>query len=373
MNEREDLKAYLDGELSPERSEQMRLAIAADPELQAEADSFRRISSDLQEMAQIPPIHGLDQALARISPSRPWLTSRISWAMPSVFCLAVAFGMSLLPGRPSLVRPEISAASEDRPVAAERDLKAKSESAAARASASEIDQDAMRDQRTKSLRAPSAAAPQETGAGSPLVLPTPQESVRDTKLRLEVASVTQAQSLLLNEVARAEGVVESPGTPTKTEVLTIFKAKIPTARFQDILERTRSLGHVVVESQSGPVRNLTPENARAILRTQKRMLSDYKTMLQDAESPLAESPLRAQIDETAKSIQELEEVIDAQKDGSEFSTLEAVLIPRQTATPAPARTEADVPFVNRAGLYFLYLSPLWLPLTVWLFLRRRRV
>jgi hypothetical protein len=62
VNYREDLKAFLDGELPEPRAQEIRLALARDADLAAESEALQQISQAIQGVPE-PAAHGLEQTL----------------------------------------------------------------------------------------------------------------------------------------------------------------------------------------------------------------------------------------------------------------------------------------------------------------------
>ena len=94
MSIREDLKAYLDGELSPQRAEEVRAAIESDPELKKEVEALRAISNTFRLVAPASQPVGLDQTLEALRKAQPVKrnTGRPlwGWALAGATVLAVA-------------------------------------------------------------------------------------------------------------------------------------------------------------------------------------------------------------------------------------------------------------------------------------------
>lgn len=83
MNLRDDLKAYLDGELAPERMAEMREAIDRDPALAQEAEELGQISHTLRAAAAQPAALGLEATLRALEKAerrerKPWWP----WLLP---------------------------------------------------------------------------------------------------------------------------------------------------------------------------------------------------------------------------------------------------------------------------------------------------
>lgn len=62
---RSDLKAYLDKELSPERMEEIKLALEEDSELREEAEFYQLLSRSIVAAAKSPEVVGMDQAVSK--------------------------------------------------------------------------------------------------------------------------------------------------------------------------------------------------------------------------------------------------------------------------------------------------------------------
>lgn len=97
MNEiQNDLKAYLDKELSPERMEEVRLAIEQDPALKEEAEFYQLLSRSIFSAAKTPEVSGMDNAVSKTLKatekkkfSFPSLKALPSWGIPVASAAAV--------------------------------------------------------------------------------------------------------------------------------------------------------------------------------------------------------------------------------------------------------------------------------------------
>ncbi len=97
MNDiKSDLKAYLDKELSPERMEEVRLAIEQDPALKEEAEFYQLLSRSIFSAAKTPEVSGMDNAVTKTLKatekkkfSFPSLKALPSWGIPVASAAAV--------------------------------------------------------------------------------------------------------------------------------------------------------------------------------------------------------------------------------------------------------------------------------------------
>jgi len=70
---REDLKAFVDGELSPERMEEVRAAVEADPALQQEVAFMKAVGDEIRHMAAEPEVAGREALVSKFrKPLAPW-------------------------------------------------------------------------------------------------------------------------------------------------------------------------------------------------------------------------------------------------------------------------------------------------------------
>ncbi|MBX7135435.1 MAG: hypothetical protein K1X67_22430 [Fimbriimonadaceae bacterium] len=95
MSLRDDLKAYVDGELSSERAAEVSAALSADPTLAAEADELRRLSTEIQAFTEVPAPVGLERALRAVRPRLPWWsplgrTGQLAWGATATAAVLVA-------------------------------------------------------------------------------------------------------------------------------------------------------------------------------------------------------------------------------------------------------------------------------------------
>lgn len=110
MNIREDLKAYLDGELPAARMEEVRAALESDPELRSEAEFMGRLGSAIREMSAEPEIVGMEKVLGAVSGRRKQLAwPRLNWAVVgAAACVLVV----LVSAQLMLPRTQLSSAAD---------------------------------------------------------------------------------------------------------------------------------------------------------------------------------------------------------------------------------------------------------------------
>jgi hypothetical protein len=96
MSFREDLKAFIDGELPAGRTMEIERALEADPALAAEAEELRALTSVLRSVPQ-PEVRGYESTLIALSsaeraaPRRTWLPWFGSVALAGSVAMAILF------------------------------------------------------------------------------------------------------------------------------------------------------------------------------------------------------------------------------------------------------------------------------------------
>ena len=79
----EDLKAFLDGELSPERAAEVQAAIDADPTLREEVEFMKALGFEIKKMKAEPAVQGAEKAMAGVRRGRSSWLLRNRWMMGS--------------------------------------------------------------------------------------------------------------------------------------------------------------------------------------------------------------------------------------------------------------------------------------------------
>ena len=86
MNFREDIKAYIDGELTEARAAEVRSAIDADPALREEYEFMKGLSSQIQSSAKSAPVLGYEKVKAAVAGKRRF---KVRWVEGLVAAAAV--------------------------------------------------------------------------------------------------------------------------------------------------------------------------------------------------------------------------------------------------------------------------------------------
>jgi hypothetical protein len=90
VNMREEIKAYVDGELTPDLNERVRLACDEDSVLGSEAAFYRLLGPEIQGLAKEPAVVGADTVLERVRKGRRFTLK--PYAVPLALMAIVAVG-----------------------------------------------------------------------------------------------------------------------------------------------------------------------------------------------------------------------------------------------------------------------------------------
>lgn len=94
---REDLKAYVDGELSESRRIEVEAAIAADPELEREVLLLRRLSYEITQVARDVDVVGANETLARLRKRKTPLWAPVFGTAACVLLVVVLYPLVATP------------------------------------------------------------------------------------------------------------------------------------------------------------------------------------------------------------------------------------------------------------------------------------
>ncbi len=167
MNIREDLKAYIDGELPLKRAREVKAAIDADPQLQQELEQMKMLSSEIQAISGELHSLGKDKVRGLVTrPARPWWhpysgQGRYVWSAACFVLLALITVPILSAGSSASLRglSFASGSAEMDSVAADASLKKESAESPARDAEMEKSP-ADADERFKRPRPEEGAQPQ---------------------------------------------------------------------------------------------------------------------------------------------------------------------------------------------------------------------
>ncbi|MGE0000887.1 MAG: DUF4349 domain-containing protein [Fimbriimonadaceae bacterium] len=372
MNEREDIKAYLDGELTPEQSAVVERLLAEDPDAAAEAESFRAISQSLAALARSHQPVGLDVAVDRIVRRRMPL-----WPVLGTCAAVVLLGLvgprvagDFLPFSAAEVAAPVplSGPAEEAPVFAERLRQDHEAESAARAAVTES---------LKTTRPEAGSGLPRVPDATPPVLNARREVIRNGDLAVKVKDASNALAELLRSTEALGGFVESSSLIVNQEKpVATARLRVPSERFEAAVSMIRGLGTVERESVTGEdvTAQVADYDARArVLANEEQALIE---MLRATRDPASKLEVRRRLTTVRAELESFNSQLKALRNLSSLSTIAVELkqdlgagdglaaedwLGKTTAVALSVLTAVGK--VVAQGLVFLVvLSPLWVPL-----------
>lgn len=399
MNIRENLKAYLDGELTPQEMDVMREAIERDPSLQEEVQFMSRISQiftahrdqlETEAPASIPAIH------------KPRKARRI-WLPALATCGVVLLGVIVLP----LLQPAKNASRETSAVASESAAPATMAAppAGAFGSAGNSDSSAPtpESQKTRALvdkamveSERAASAPRGESAKTSVSpggrVATPRNVIKTANIGLRVKDVKTASNSLTLSVSGVGGfVATSSVNQDDSSGMATLTLRVPTKNFEVFLESIRALGEVTSESMTGDDVTMQRIDLESALQAKKDELASLRNILRETRKIGEVLAVRDRITQVQSEIASIEGQLSYVKDAVAYSTFNITLTQRPGGPKAGEDTKGSwsgdtwngavdgLSTVGRglgqAGITLFVFAPIWLPLAglgYWLYRRSKK-
>jgi anti-sigma factor RsiW len=388
MSLREDVKAFVDGELSPERAAEFEAALQSDPSLAAEVEAMKSLTERVRNLGRLPQPTGLDETLGRVAPERRFPAARLLWAGGAFVALVLVglIGPRLTGFRPLAPQAEMAMAPAATPGSEPAD------SAMAESGAEYKSKDAPleRSRVLSDTAAPDAGRNAATGSEPKMpgtVIDPNRQVVRRADLGLAVKDARLALADATRYAGAVGGYVESSGLqnlgdrPTASLVM-----RVPQTKFDATLSMLRGLGEVETETLSGEDVTAQVADLDARVRALAGQEQQYLVLLRSARRIGEIMEIRDRLGEVRQEIESLKAQSKALKGLAAMSTVSATFVqkpsvddpvkPSDWSERAWAEAVAMLTVVGRAlatGLiYVLVLVPVWLPiLLVGWWLRRR--
>lgn len=398
MSIHDDLKAYIDGELSPERTNEVRDAITSDSSLRDAETEMRSLGSGIKQMAHELPILGAEKALQSVR-RKPFSFAKLGFAASLV--LFSAFAVTRLVRVPSSEGAEVAMAKVDL---------AKSESleglpaptTKGRTFDKEFDGQANGAEmggegriRAKFESPMPANKVDERAYKNPAVYPEGEarmarQVIQTADMTLRVVDANKSQSEAQTLAKRLGGFVsQSSASGAGEEIPTaMIVMRVPEKHFETALAGLRKLGEKVSESVDGQDVTAEVADTTARLKVMRAEEDSYVTMLRGARKVGELLEIKERLSGVR---QEIESITARQKtlvDQSSLSTISATFQQRPRAGESQARKswseDAWANAINSfrsvgqtlgtAGINVIVFSPVWLPLLFGgLFIWKRRV
>lgn len=398
MNIRENLKAYLDGELTPQEMDVMREAIERDPSLQEEVQFMSRISHILTAHR--------DQLESEVPASIPSIEkprkARRKWLPALATCGVVLLAMIVVPNlnqakeagmETSAIAPN-SAAPSSMPAPSGSVFKAEGRSGAAAPAESQESSD-LRTQATMEERSSNSALRDESAKKSASVdgrVATPRNVIKTANIGLRVKDVKTASNSLTLSVSGVGGfVATSSVNQDDSSGMATLTLRVPTKNFEIFLESIRALGEVTSESMTGDDVTMQRIDLESALQAKKDELASLRNILRETRKIGEVLTIRDRITQVQSEIASIEGQLSYVKDAVAYSTFNVTLTQRPGGPKAGEDTKGSWSGdtwngaveglstvgrgIGQAGIALFVFSPIWLPMVglgYWLYRRSKK-
>jgi anti-sigma factor RsiW len=430
MNMRDDLKAFIDNELSEEERTRILKEVDDNPELQAELIELRQISRVIHEEAWQPEPVGLEKTLRALegkTKKRPWwMGQSFTWAVGAACTVMFAailfptFSQAKQAAKAGSARAAFATAGESAsPLEEEAGTEAsKSDTtllkpqagrgyefqAEVPAAAPNVSQDyadlndrqPVDSAKQESLafrremdKLPGAAGKVPASAGSTFA--SPRFQIKTANLSVEVEDVPKAQQETESVAKALNGRVESSQKSNDEGVLASAELtlRVPVANFETAVNRIRKLGRVLNDGLSGQDVTTQIVDTEARLKVIRAEEDQYVELLKATKKIGEVLSVKERLSQVRQEIESL----DAQRKALRNQAAESTINVSLSERPKPDRPRKDdnwsedswsravsgLNSVGRAigtGVVFLFVfSPIWMPIVLvfwWLARRAQR-
>jgi hypothetical protein len=418
MSIRDDLKAYIDGELPPERMEEIRTAAQNDPELQEEISFMVTLGEEIKSVSQEPEVVGLEATLARIqNPKRTFWSPVLAHPVVSLLVVIGCVGILTAILFPTFATAKLSARTRNFFARAEvADESSKSQIQAPAASNAPMDghSDVKSFMRNDVQSTPDAAkretyglgkerkenvtsaSPQVQADNAPLasgVRPPPNRNrlvVSHADMGVQVENVQNAQAKTQSLAVSLGGYVENSNmtnlqgeTPQATVVI-----RVPIDTFDRALQKIRDMGVPLNESVQSSDVTLQYVSSTTQLKELRILEEQYLTMLRAARKMGEIMEIRDRLSQLRQQIASLDAQMKALKDQADLSTISVLFEQRVTVgkeAPATKNWAEDTwasavnglssvgRFLGRVVIFLFVFSPLWIAALIVFWFTKKKV
>ncbi|MBC8066679.1 MAG: DUF4349 domain-containing protein [Chlorobia bacterium] len=405
---REELKAFIDNEISDTDRTRILKEIEDNPDLQAEVIELRQMSRVIKEEAWQPQAVGLERTLGALAANKPtfkpwWMRNGL--ALIAAGACTVLFAFIMFPvfaqsKAASKKAPDMNGAQQDMAKSASpaMDMPALAEEGFGGAQApadSQADSLAGKSSAGESLSfqrgTDSGLASRAPAAAPTAAFAQPRYQIKTANLSVEVVDVPKAQQDAENIAKAVNGRVESSqksddeGTLASAELT----FRVPVANFETAVNRIRKLGRVLNDGLTGQDVTGQVVDAEARMKVMKAEEDQYVELLKATKKIGEVLSVKERLSQVRQEIESLEATRKVLKDQSAESTIHLSL----TEKPSPDKPEQNPEWsedawskavnglnavgraLGSAAVFLFVFSPIWLPIALlawWLTRRARR-
>lgn len=287
---RQDLKAFIDGELSQERTQQIKEAVENDPELQKELEFMKKISFSLKELKLDTQPTGFEKISHKInSPKKLVLSWQMKSAIAVVFLAVISVASIPILFKNSSVEltNSVSEFSKNSVFNMEGD-KPQEQSGEPSAGLSERSSPQTGfDERPSQKNSSDYELKESNSAASELARDsyTPQrEIIRTASLTLLVDKIEASEKTITSLVKNWGGYVETTQSTNldKTNPRLIMTVRVPVAKFDQALEEFEGIGVRQDKTISGEDVTAHLADLDARIKNMKAQEETYRQILRQA-------------------------------------------------------------------------------------------
>lgn len=396
MNDiREDLKAYLDGELEAARAQEVEQALASDPTLREEADLMKAMSETLKAMADEPVVSGAATTLAKVRGRRRWNFQQLGMMSGAVGLAVVA--ILLVRGGPmdgeEMSRNTVSFPTEESSATASDSMPESpgnatlGRGAGGGAGAENSFKNRVMDQAPKRESRPANSGIASSAAASePTMNPL---LIRTANLTVKVPSAAEALAAA-ERIAKAQGGFTTNTNHSKTEGVTpsaTATLRVPVKNFDFALTALRKLGEVTLDQSNSDDVTTEVADIEARLKVMRAEEESYVTMLRAARRVGELLEIKERLSSVRQQIESLDAQRKSLRNMSSYSTINVTLEERARAgEPKKDNWSGDawtgavngllsvLRSMGQAAIFVFVYSPIWLPILFlgWLVARRMK-
>ncbi len=391
---RQDLKAFIDGELSQERTQHIKEAVENDPELQKELEFMKKISLSLKELKHGPQPTGFEKISRKINYPKKFL---FSWQMKSAIAvvflavISVASIPILFKNSSAELANSISEYSEDSVFDMKGDKpREQSEEPSTGPSGRSSPQYGFD---AKSIKENSSdyelREPNRTASELARDSYTPQrEIIRTASLTLLVDKIEASEKTITSLVKSWGGYVETTQSTNldKTNPRLIMTVRVPVAKFDQALEKFEGIGVRQDKTISGEDVTAHLADLDARIKNMKAQEETYRQILRQAKRIGEILEIQQQLTYIRNEIESIEAQRKVMRSLASLSTISVTLQQRpsedeRVENPGWAEDtwisakNAFLGFVRMISVLVIYVfvfTPIWLPISLlsWLVVRK---
>ncbi|MCX7798784.1 MAG: DUF4349 domain-containing protein [Fimbriimonadales bacterium] len=369
MSVRENLKAYLDRELSEQEASAVRAALEGDPSLRRELEEMESIGEEVRRLAADPQPVGLEATLENLNRSARRGAWWPRWAVATACIAVVGFGLLRLLGSRPAGLETVAVASKEGSASFDAPGTALAESVR--------------------LRGSEGAAPALASSDLPEEALGARRIVRTADIRLKVSDAAEALRSADNLARALGGYVAASGLSRPTELAPPIGSatlRVPTARFDEAMARLRAMGEVLTENSTADDVTLEHADVAARLKVMRAEEQQYVALLGEARTIGQVLQVRERLNQVRQEIESRDARRRTLERQSALATISATFEQRARVGGAPTGAGwageawanavnglgATMRWLGSAAIFVLVYAPLWLPaLLLAAYLRRR--